>query len=72
MPGALLDDFATYGEAVSRQIAGVVSAHTERLKTPKRMRRKLRTGSVPNMLPYEVGTPAVVRLCGVERPLAHR
>ena len=52
------DDFATYGEAVTKAIAGVVSANGT-AEDPKAYAEKVAHRFLPNILPYEVGTPAV-------------
>jgi hypothetical protein len=52
------DDFATYGEAVTEAIAGVVSA-IGTAEDPKAYAEKVAHRFFPNILPYEVGTPAV-------------
>ncbi len=51
------DDSATYGEAVTRSIAGVVSANGT-AENPKAYAEKVAHRFFPNILPYEVGTPA--------------
>jgi hypothetical protein len=56
--GSPSDDFATYGETVTRAIAGVVSAHGT-AEDPRAYAEKVAHRFFPNMLPYEVGTPAV-------------
>lgn len=55
--GRPADDFATYGEAVSRKIAAVVAAYGT-AEDPKGYGEKIAHRLFPNMLPYEVGTPA--------------
>jgi hypothetical protein len=52
------DDFATYGEAVAKSIAGVVAANGT-ADDPKAYAEKVAHRFFPNILPYEVGTPAV-------------
>jgi hypothetical protein len=52
------DDLATYGEAVTKAIAGVVSANGT-AEDPKAYAEKVARRFFPNILPYEVGTPAV-------------
>ena len=52
------DDFATYGEAIIEAIAGVVSANGT-AGDPKAYAEKVAHRFFPNILPYEVGTPAV-------------
>jgi len=52
------DDFATYGEAVIKAIAGVVAANGT-AEDPKAYAEKVAHRFFPNILPYEVGTPAV-------------
>jgi len=56
--GRPADDFATYGEAVTRSIAGAVSANGT-AEDPKAYAEKVAHRFFPNILPYEVGTPAV-------------
>jgi Domain of unknown function (DUF4331) len=51
-------DFAIYGEAVVQSIAGVVSANGT-AEDPKDYAEKVAHRFFPNILPYEVGTPAV-------------
>ena len=52
------DDFATYGEQVTEAIAGVVSAYGTS-EDPRAYAEKLAHRFFPNILPYEIGTPAV-------------
>jgi hypothetical protein len=61
--GRPADDFATYGEAITRSIAGVVSANGT-ADDPKAYAEKVAHRIFPNMLPYEVGTPAVFGFAG--------
>jgi Domain of unknown function (DUF4331) len=56
--GRPADDFATHGEAVSKAIAGVVSAYGT-AQDPRAYGEKVAHRFCPNILPYEVGTPAV-------------
>lgn len=56
--GRPADDFATYGEAVTKAIAGVVSANGT-AQDPDSYAEKVAHRFFPNILPYEVGTPAV-------------
>jgi hypothetical protein len=56
--GRPADDFATYGDAVIKAIAGVVSANGT-AEDPKAYAEKVAHRFLPNLLPYEVGTPAV-------------
>jgi len=56
--GRPADDFATYGQAVTRAIAGVVSANGT-AEDPKVYAETVAHRFFPNILPYEVGTPAV-------------
>jgi len=51
------DDFATYGAAVTKAIAGVVSANGTS-EDPKAYAEKVAHRFFPNILPYEIGTPA--------------
>jgi len=61
--GRPADDFATYGEAVTRAIAGVVSAYGT-AEDPRAYAEKVAHQLFPNILPYEVGTPAVLGFAG--------
>lgn len=56
--GRPADDLATYGETVTKAIAGVVSA-TGTAEDPCAYGEKVAHRFFPNILPYEVGTPAV-------------
>jgi len=56
--GRPADDFATYGAAVSKAIASVVSANGT-AEDPRAYGEKVAHRFFPNILPYEVGTPAV-------------
>lgn len=56
--GRPTDDFATYGETVTKAIAGVVSAYGT-AEDPRAYGEKVAHRFCPNILPYEVGTPAV-------------
>jgi hypothetical protein len=56
--GRPADDFATYGEAVTKAIAGVVSANGT-AQDPRAYAEKVAHRFFPNILPYEVGAPAV-------------
>ncbi|HXY50065.1 MAG TPA: DUF4331 family protein [Terriglobales bacterium] len=55
--GRPFDDFTTHGEAVIKAIAGVVSAYGT-AEDPKAYAEKVAHRFCPNILPYEVGTPA--------------
>ena len=55
------DDLATYGSVVSKAIAGVVSANGT-AEDPQAYGETVARRFFPNMLPYEVGTPAVFGL----------
>jgi len=55
--GRPADDFATYGEAVAKAIAGVVAANGT-AEDPRAYGEKVAHRFFPNILPYEVGTPA--------------
>jgi len=59
--GRPADDFATYGEAVVKAIAGVVAANGT-AEDPKAYAEKVAHRFFPNILPYEVGSPAVFGL----------
>ncbi len=52
------DDFATYGAAVAKEIAAVVAANGT-AEDPRAYGEKVAHRFFPNILPYEVGTPAV-------------
>jgi hypothetical protein len=56
--GRPADDFATYGEAVTKAISGVVSANGT-AQDPRAYGEKVAHRFFPNILQYEVGTPAV-------------
>jgi len=55
--GRPADDFATYGETVTKAIASVVSANGT-AQDPRAYAEKVAHRFFPNILPYEVGTPA--------------
>jgi len=55
------EDFATYGSAITKAIAGVVSANGT-AEDPRAYAETVAHRLFPNMLPYEVGTPAVFGL----------
>jgi hypothetical protein len=57
------DDFATYGGSVAKAIAGVVSANGT-AEDPQGYGEKIAHRFFPNILPYEVGTPAVFGFAG--------
>ena len=69
--GRPADDFATYGEAVTKAIAGVVSAYGT-AEDPRAYAEKVAHRFFPNILPYEVGTPAAFGFDRVERSFPHR
>jgi hypothetical protein len=56
--GRPADDFATYGAAVTKAIASVVSANGT-AEDPKAYAEKVAHRLFPNILPYEIGTPAI-------------
>ncbi len=56
--GRPADDFATYGQAVTKAIAGVVAANGT-AEDPAAYGEKVARRFFPNLLPYTVGTPAV-------------
>ena len=56
--GRPADDFATYGVAVIKAIAGVVAANGT-AEDPRAYAEKVAHRLFPNMLPYEVGTPSI-------------
>jgi len=55
--GRPADDFGTYGEMVGKKIAGIVAA-TGTSQDPQAYGAKVAHRFFPNILPYEVGTPA--------------
>lgn len=57
--GRPADDFATYGAAVTKAIANVVSANGT-AEDPKAYAEKVAHRLFPNILPYEIGTPAIL------------
>jgi len=56
--GRPADDFATYGAAVTKAIASVVAANGT-AEDPRAYGEKVANRFFPNILPYEVGAPAV-------------
>lgn len=56
--GRPADDFEIYGKVVARAVAGVVSANGT-AEDPRAYGEKVAHRFFPNILPYEVGTPAV-------------
>ena len=56
--GRPFDDFPTHGEAVIQAIAGVVAAYGT-AEDPKAYASTVAHRFCPNILPYELGTPAV-------------
>ena len=56
--GRPADDFATHGAAVAKAIASVVAANGT-AEDPRAYGEKVAHRFCPNILPYEVGTPAV-------------
>ena len=56
--GRPADDFATYGATVIKAITGVVRANGT-AEDPKAYAEKVAHRLFPNLLPYEVGTPAI-------------
>jgi Domain of unknown function (DUF4331) len=56
--GRPADDLATHGKTVAKAIAGVVSAYGN-AQDPQAYGKKVARRFCPNILPYEVGTPAV-------------
>ncbi len=57
------DDFATYGETVTKAIAGVVNANGT-AGDPRAYAEKVAHRFFPNILPYEIGTPAIFGFAG--------
>ena len=56
--GQPADDFATYGATVIKAVAGAVSANGT-AEDPKAYAETVAHRFFPNVLPYEIGTPAV-------------
>ena len=56
--GRPVDDFATHGQTVTKAIAGVVAAYGT-AEDPRAYAEKVAHRFFPNILPYEIGTPAV-------------
>jgi hypothetical protein len=56
--GGPADDFATHGETVIKAIAGVVAANGT-AEDPRAYAERVARRLLPNILPYEVGTPAI-------------
>jgi len=56
--GQPADDFATYGAAVIKAVAGAVSANGT-VEDPKAYAETVAHRFLPNVLPYEIGTPAI-------------
>ena len=56
--GCPADDLATHGATVSKAVAGVVAA-LGTAEDPRAYGEKIARRFCPNLLPYEVGTPAV-------------
>jgi hypothetical protein len=61
--GRPADDFATYGAAVARAIAGVIAANGT-AEDPQAYGERVAHRFFPNILPYEVGTSAVFGFAG--------
>ncbi|HZD47767.1 MAG TPA: DUF4331 family protein [Silvibacterium sp.] len=57
--GRPADDFATYGAGIAKSIAGVVAAYGT-AEDPQAYGEKIAHRLFPNILPYEVGTEAVL------------
>jgi len=56
--GCPTDDLTTHGPTVSRAIAGMVAA-SGTCEDPRAYGEKIARRFCPNLLPYEVGTPAI-------------
>jgi hypothetical protein len=56
--GRPVDDFATYGESIIRDISGAVAA-SGTAEDPRAYAEKFAHRIFPNILPYTVGTPAI-------------
>jgi len=61
--GRPADDFATYGETFIKAIAGVVTANGT-AEAPRAYAEKVAHRFLPNILPYEIGTPAAYGFAG--------
>jgi hypothetical protein len=61
--GRPADDFATWGEAITKKIAAVVAAYGT-AEDPHAYGEKIAHRLFPNMLPYEVGTQASLGFTG--------
>ncbi len=61
--GRPADDFPTWGEAIAKKIAAVVAAYGT-AEDPQAYGEKIAHRLFPNMLPYEVGTPASLGFTG--------
>lgn len=61
--GRPADDFATHGSLVTKAIAGVVSAYGT-AQDARAYAERVAHRFLPNMLPYEVGTPAAFGFAG--------
>ena len=61
--GRPADDFATYGAGITKTVAGVVAAYGT-AEDPATYAEKFAHRLFPNMLPYEVGTPAAFGFVG--------
>ncbi|MEJ0003651.1 MAG: DUF4331 family protein [Pararobbsia sp.] len=61
--GRPADDFATYGEAIIRAVAGAVAANGT-AQDPRGYAETVAHRLLPNMLPYSVGTQAVFGMAG--------
>lgn len=61
--GRPTDDFATYGEAVITSVASVISANGT-AEDPQAYAATVAHRLFPNILPYEVGTPAIFGFVG--------
>jgi hypothetical protein len=57
------DDFATHGETIIKAIAGVVAAYGT-AEDPRAYAERVAHRLCPNILPYEIGTPAVFGFAG--------
>jgi hypothetical protein len=57
------DDFATHGERVKKAVAGVVAAYGT-AEDPQAYAETVAHRFCPNILPYEIGTPAVFGFVG--------
>src|SRR3546814_4528757 len=68
--GGPADDFSRYGETVTAEITRIVTAYGTS-SDPGAYARRVAHRFLPNVLPYEVGTPASFDFLGWTRPEEH-